>query len=239
MPHELFDDVVSHRAPRARYRRVLTVSSIVFHIVIVTAVVIGQGLTDGSLLPVPQRPLTFTELRPVKIVEPPAAPRRRPSDATAPRSMILAPIVEPTGISPETGHESDPARSIDPSIPEGTGATGLDPLGVVEGVAPPAPPTPQTPIHLHSGMQAPVKIVHVAPGYPAIAQTARVQGVVILEAVIDAKGSVTSVSVLRSIPLLDQAAVDAVRQWRFTPARLNDQAVPVVMTVTVNFQLDR
>jgi protein TonB len=82
-----------------------------------------------------------------------------------------------------------------------------------------------------------VKIFDVAPVYPAIARTARVQGVVILEAVLDAKGRVESVRVLRSIPLLDQAAVDAVQQWRFTPALLNSQAVPVVMTVTVNFRL--
>jgi protein TonB len=55
--------------------------------------------------------------------------------------------------------------------------------------------------------------------------------------VLDANGRVDSVRVLRSIPLLDQAAVDAVRQWRFTPALLNNEAVPVVMTVTVNFAL--
>ena len=60
---------------------------------------------------------------------------------------------------------------------------------------------------------------------------------VILETVIDANGGVESVRVLRSVSLLDQAAVDAVKQWRFTPAMLNGQAVPVVMTVTVNFTL--
>ena len=86
-------------------------------------------------------------------------------------------------------------------------------------------------------MKAPQKIVDVAPAYPAIARNARVQGVVILEAVLDAKGRVESVRVLRSIPLLDQAAVDAVQQWRFTPALLNNEPVPVVMTVTVNFTL--
>jgi protein TonB len=61
--------------------------------------------------------------------------------------------------------------------------------------------------------------------------------VVILEAVLDAQGRVSTVHVLRSIPLLDQAAVDAVEQWRFTPALLNNEPVPVVMTVTVNFTL--
>ena len=86
-------------------------------------------------------------------------------------------------------------------------------------------------------MKAPVKTTDVAPVYPLIARQARLQGVVILEAVLDAQGRVESVRVLRSIPQLDRAAVDAVQQWRFTPALLNGQAVPVVMTVTVNFML--
>ena len=70
-------------------------------------------------------------------------------------------------------------------------------------------------------MRAPQKIVDVAPVYPPVAQRARVEGVVILEAVIDAQGRVASVRVLRSIALLDQAAAEAVKQWRFTPALLN------------------
>jgi protein TonB len=75
------------------------------------------------------------------------------------------------------------------------------------------------------------------PVYPDIAMRARVAVVVILEATIDAQGRVVNVRVLRSVPLLDLAAVDAVRQWEFTPTRLNGVAVPVVMTVTVNFTL--
>jgi protein TonB len=86
-------------------------------------------------------------------------------------------------------------------------------------------------------MKAPVKMTDVAPVYPVMAKSAHVQGVVILEAVLNAQGGVESVRVLRSIPWLDQAAVDAVQQWRFTPALLNGQPVPVVMTVTVNFTL--
>ena len=86
-------------------------------------------------------------------------------------------------------------------------------------------------------MKTPVKIVDVPPIYPTLSRNAHIQGVVILEAVLDAKGRVESVRVLRSVPTLDQAAVDAVQQWRFTPALLNGQPVPVVMTVTVNFTL--
>jgi periplasmic protein TonB len=61
--------------------------------------------------------------------------------------------------------------------------------------------------------------------------------VVIIEATIDPSGHVSDTRVLKSIPLLDQAAVDAVRQWEFTPTNLNGVPVPVVMTVTVNFSL--
>ena len=86
-------------------------------------------------------------------------------------------------------------------------------------------------------MQPPRKIVDVRPVYPPLAQSARKEGVVILEAIIDARGHVASVSVLGSIPPLDQAAVEAVRQWVFTPTLLNDVPVPVVMTVTVQFTL--
>ena len=85
----------------------------------------------------------------------------------------------------------------------------------------------------------PRRIKNVPPVYPAIARTARVQGVVILETSIDPEGNVSDARVLRSIPLLDQAAVDAVQQWRFTPALLNGQPVPVVMTVTVSFTLNK
>ena len=66
-------------------------------------------------------------------------------------------------------------------------------------------------------IKVPTKIQHVSPVYPQEAQDARVSGMVIIEATINAEGSVESAKVLRSIPMLDQAALDAVKQWRFTP----------------------
>jgi protein TonB len=79
--------------------------------------------------------------------------------------------------------------------------------------------------------------VDVAPVYPVIAREAKVEGTVILEAVIDPTGRVDHVRVLRSRPLLDQAAVDAVRGWRYTPTLLNGVPVPVLLTITVRFTL--
>ena len=69
------------------------------------------------------------------------------------------------------------------------------------------------------------------------AQQARVQGVVIIEALIDDRGEVANARVLRSIPMLDDAALSAVSQWQFTPTLLNGAPVGVIMTVTVNFTL--
>jgi protein TonB len=86
-------------------------------------------------------------------------------------------------------------------------------------------------------IRTPTKVKDVKPQYPPIAQSARVQGVVIIEATIGANGKVQEAKVLRSIPLLDAAALEAVRQWEFTPTTLNGQPVPVIMTVTVNFTL--
>ena len=84
-------------------------------------------------------------------------------------------------------------------------------------------------------ISAPIKIKDVKPVYPAMAQSAHVAGAVIIEATIGADGKVIDAKVLRSIPLLDQAALDAVRQWVYTPTLLNGVPVPVVVTVTINF----
>jgi protein TonB len=93
------------------------------------------------------------------------------------------------------------------------------------------------PVRVGGQILQPVKTRHVTPEYPAIAKSARVQGVVIIEAVIGTDGRVAETRTLRSIPLLDQAAHNAVLQWEFTPTLLNGQQVPVIMTVTVQFSL--
>ena len=86
-------------------------------------------------------------------------------------------------------------------------------------------------------IKPPTKTKDVTPVYPAAAKSAGVAGVVIIEATIGADGKVINTKVLRSVPMLDQAALDAVRQWEYSPTLLNGVPVPVVMTVTVNFKL--
>ena len=88
-------------------------------------------------------------------------------------------------------------------------------------------------------MRQPQRVHDVHPVYPPIAQSARIQGIVIIEATIGEDGQVINARVLRSVPLLDQAALDAVRQWKYMPTLLNGLSVPVIMTVTVTFSLSQ
>jgi protein TonB len=80
-------------------------------------------------------------------------------------------------------------------------------------------------------------VLKVEPVYPLVAKQANIQGVVILEIVVGTDGSVQEARVFRSIPLLDQAALDAVVQWKYQPTLLNGVPVEAISTVTVNFTL--
>jgi protein TonB len=189
--------------------------------------------------PMPRQVLAFSEsqrlvrVEDIQLTRPPRASALGAASAsvvtTIPES---APVVAP----PDTGREGGFGRSGASDGIETTSSGAIENIGA-SSVPPPPPPPPAGPIHLHSGIRAPEKIVHVAPAYPALARISRVQGMVIIEAIIDSRGNVESARVLRSIALLDQAALDAVHQWKFTPTLLNGVAVPIIMTVTVNFKL--
>jgi len=223
-------------------RRSITLLSVVVHAAVISTLLVAQLFSLGPL-PTPRTVLAFSNPLPIRIIDIPLPPPQRgapaPSDHT---SLNAAPIEAPRDIAPETGRENqtstrqpDDFRGVESGAPGGI--NDLPGQGLT--VEPPAPPPtpPQQPIRLRSGMEPPRKTVNVLPQYPTIAQSARIEGVVILDAVIDATGRVTGVRVIRSIPLLDQAAIDAVRQWRFTPTTLNGEPVPILLTVTVQFKL--
>jgi len=126
---------------------------------------------------------------------------------------------------------AEPATTQSASVPP-SGVTNLSTF-----VSTPGAPGAMQPVRVGGQVKAPTQIKKVQPVYPAEAQAAKVQGIVIMEATIGVDGRVTDAKVLRSVPLLDQAAVDAVRQWEYTPTLLNGTAVPIIMTVTVTFNL--
>ena len=153
-----------------------------------------------------------------------------------------APVTAPDRIS-EPVHSSD-AVEADGGVPDVGGISTGVPAGFGrEGDAlpppPPPPPVVQQPTLVRPGGQVrePRKIVHVPVGYPEYARQSRVEGMVIIEATIDERGAVTDARVLRSQPLLEAAALTAVKQWRYTPTLLNGVPVRVLLTITINFTL--
>jgi TonB family protein len=105
----------------------------------------------------------------------------------------------------------------------------------VNTAAPRPAATVTAPLRIGGQIKPPTRVKDVKPIYPAIAQSANVTGAVTIEATIGVDGKVTDAKVVRSVPLLDQAALDAVRQWEYMPTLLNGVPVPVVTMVTVNF----
>jgi protein TonB len=105
-------------------------------------------------------------------------------------------------------------------------------------MAPPAPPPPPSaPVRAGGDIKEPKRIHYVEPTYPTIAKQAKVSGMVIIEATIGKDGSVRDAKVLRPAPLLDEAALAAVKQWKYTPTTLGGVPVEVLLIVTVNFTL--
>ena len=104
--------------------------------------------------------------------------------------------------------------------------------------ATPAAAQTQAPVRVGGDIKPPARIEYVAPVYPPLAQQARIQGTVVIEATIGPDGRVTDARILRPTPILGTAAIDAVRKWRYEPTVLNGVAVPVMMTLNVNFSLD-
>ena len=138
------------------------------------------------------------------------------------------PIPDPTPDEPEPIRE--PKREEDLEIPD------VDDLVIAVPEAPPAVDT--GPIFITGDVKKPVKIFEVQPQYTEIARKARIQGVVILQTIIDKEGNITDVKILKGLSMgLADAAVSAVEQWKYEPATLNGKPVAVYFNLTVNFQL--
>jgi protein TonB len=237
VPRQLFDDSLAGRRSSPRSRWTVLVSTLA-HFVILTVAIIVPLMATGAL---PDIHMQLTAFMPADIELP------APPPAGSPRRASVRSTAPPTQAPSAIDLTAEPA--IDPGH-ESIGDVGLDvgPVGAADGVpgmiapsAPgliaPPPPPPAKPVPVGGAIRAPQRIASAPPVYPAIAQSARVEGEVILQAIIDADGAVRDVHVLRSIPLLDQAAIDAVRRWRYKPTLLNGIPVPVIMTVTVSFRL--
>ena len=245
-------DLIASESRHPFHNRTMTpqLVSIAGHGLAITALVVWPLFIATYQLP--KAPAMRAFVAPVTPPPAPAPPPPRPAARTratqtppAPHvpGALVAPIDAPAEIVPENSGPS----------PEGEGVFGGVEGGVIGGVVggivggldaalpppPPAPlaPQPSVPVRIGGAIQAPALLTRVAPLYPDIAMVAKISGVVILEASVSADGAVEQVKVLRSVKFLDEAAVQAVRQWRYSPLVLNGVRTPFVLSVTLSFSI--
>jgi protein TonB len=235
---ELFHDVTERRPRGSRATGGTLVVSIVAHALILAVVIVVPLLATDTL------PKLTDSIILTPVALPPPDPPAPPITRTASTAQRTQRDVAPVEPHDEILDEQPRAPSVecancvvDPTaVSAFFGAEGG--TGPAVPLPPPPPSPPSKPVRL-SAYEMPRKIHDVAPTYPTIARTANVEGVVIIEAVIAVDGTVRDARILRSVPLLDRAALDAVKQWRYAPTRLGGVAVPVIVTVTVQFRLQR
>jgi protein TonB len=222
-------------------------TSFLLHGLIVAALVI-LPLFLQEALPEPGEAVRAFFASPIDLAPPPPPP---PPPAAAPKvtrvvkvqppptpidtSRLVAPIEVPDQIKPEDtqldlGVEGGVAGGVEGGVPGGV-------VGGVVGGLPAAPPPPAKVVRIGGNVIAPTRLKMVPPVYPPLASAARLAGVVIIEAHVGTDGRVLTADVLKGTPLLNDAAVAAVRQWRYKPLLLNGVPTEFILTVTVTFNL--
>lgn len=221
------------------------------------ALVVSAGVQAGCLLVLVLIPLIYTQALPKAILKtvlvaipgstpPPAAP---PVPArSGPRSfrllnnkVLTAPRSIPRHVTIIVEPELPPEEPAEGPL---TNGPGMDLLSVAPVEAdrvsrPAAPPSVPKRVPVTSTIEAAKLISRVQPIYPPIAIQARIQGNVVLHAIISKEGGVSELQVLSGHPLLVSAAIEAVRQWRYSPTLLSGQPVEVETTITVSFVLEQ
>jgi periplasmic protein TonB len=178
----------------------------------------------------------------------PATPHARQANVVAINATgehLMMPSRIPKGIATFRDNDMPSAPDLNPGffVPGGIGPSDarnavFGRFGNGEGYVPPAPkPAPIAPSMRVSHMMEGNLVHRVQPVYPPLAREARIQGSVVLHAVIDRAGKIENLQVISGHPLLVQAAMDAVRQWRYRPYILNEQPIEVETQITVNFLL--
>lgn len=220
-PLSEWDDFAREEAAERRTRR--------WSVGIALALHLGFALLFGAFGALPtishevEREKKVFLVQPTRF-EPPPPPRQEIPERRARR----VPIPDPTPDDPEPMVVPE---EIEPEIDLPDSSF----LGFPE-----APPVePAGPVVVGGDVLAPVKIAGPIPRYTEPARVARIEGTVTVQAIVNKRGVVENVQVLKGLPMgLDQAAVDAVERWRFEPATLHGKPVDVYYTLTVRFQLN-
>jgi periplasmic protein TonB len=238
----MFDDLLESTVVKKKTNKGWTV--------IVSTVV--QVLFLGILILIP---LIYTQALPkamlsTLLIAPPPPPP--PPPPPQPQKVEVKPIarliqagklVQPRAIPKEVAvfREAPLPPDVIPTNTQSGVFGGIPGQGIIGGSGPaaPPPPKPATPTRIKQGgnVTAASLINQTRPVYPPLARQARIQGSVVLHAIIDKDGKVAQLEVVSGHPLLVQAALDAVKQWRYKPTLLNGDPVEVDTTITVTFTM--
>jgi protein TonB len=249
-PEMLFQSLVpAEPVSRAQGRSLGLGFSLVFHSVLIVLVLLVPILASDTLPPMARDALRAFLVEPPDVTPPPPPPPPPPATAirAVPRviatpppisqdTTLIAPVEVPEQITPEpqtfdTGVEGGVAGGVEGGVPGGV-------VGGVVGGLPQAASHAEPPVVRVGGkIVAPKLLREVKPVYPELALMARVSAIVILEARVDIHGYVKQVTVLRGSQLFDEAAIEAVKQWRYKPLLLNGVPTEFILTVTVSFRV--
>jgi protein TonB len=226
---------------KTRSRRWMFAALVFNGAILVTLVLIPLIYPDAlpshmmlSLLVAPAAPQPETAPQPVRVRA--ASPH---NFSELENGRITAPPSIPTKIrmfnGPEQPFASNIGMDLGPAVP---GADGENPFGARRPVTVVHPPAPSA-VRLPSALAEGFVIYKNIPQYPIIPKTMGIQGTVVLQATISKGGAIENLRVVSGPPLLQQAAIDAVKTWRYRPYLLNQQPVEVETTVNVIFKLER
>jgi|CXWL01.1.fsa_nt_gi protein TonB len=234
--------IESQGRPRPKKRLLFIPVAIIVHLLVGGSMLLAQYWT---LSPVdePVLQVTFFSAAAPPPPPPPPPPPAAPKPPEAPKPVVQAapttpvqPVDIPEDVpEPSTAPDTGGVEGISGGVEGGVegGVPGGVPGGVVDSAG-----TGDEILRVGGAITAPVATNRVPPVYTEAARRARIQGVVVVEAIIDKDGNVTQVRVLKGLPMgLDRSAQEAVQRWKFKPAALNGRPVSVYFTLTVNFRL--
>lgn len=224
----------------------------ILHAVVSTLVIGVPLLTATDVMPEVQAMKVFISAPPAPPPPPPPPPPRadkpRPKPAETPTNRFAAPIEAPLALVVEPSDYASQGEGELEGVEGGVegGVAGGVLGGVIGGLLsmapppppPPAPPQPKLPVRIGGQISSPAVIRRVEPKYPDIAAAAKLTGLVILEALVNEAGEVETVKTLRSPnSFLEKAAVEALREWQYSPLVLDGVPMSFILTVTFNFSV--
>jgi len=236
----IFDDSLLEsgyrfKSGRARVTRLIsfTVQIIFLGILVLIPLIYTEALPTAQLMTIlvappapPPSPKPGEVVRVVKMVQ-----------TDMPNGVLRTPRKIPSKI--EMIEEKEPPSAINASIGVPGGSGSMGPLNSIIGSMPIAMPKAATPprMRVSEGVAAGQLLHKITPNYPPLARQARIQGSVVLEAVISRNGTIENLHLVQGHPMLAPAAIEAVKQWKYKPYLLNNEAVEVETLITVNFTL--